>query len=117
MISSHLKESSKRSSESGIRIDRENRIVWVDGAKVPLRGRTYKLLLGFYDNANRLCLRRQIVEQFMGESYDESDTSQVNRLNTAISRLRERIEEDPYHPRLLITEPGGGYRLVATPAD
>jgi DNA-binding response OmpR family regulator len=117
MISRHLKEAIKQSSESGIRIDRDNRSVWVDGTKVPLRGRTYDLLLGFYENANRLCQRRQIVEQFLGEKYDESDGSQVNRLNTAIFRLRERIEEDPYHPRFLITEPGGGYRLVPNPSD
>jgi len=117
MISRHLKEAGKRSAEAGIRIDKENRTVWVDGAKVPLRGRTYELLLGFYENANRLCPRRQIIEQFLGEKYDESDASQVNRLNTAISRLRERIEEDPYHPRYIITEPGGGYRLVITHSD
>jgi two-component system KDP operon response regulator KdpE len=86
----------------------------VDGTKVPLRGRTYELLLGFYENANRLCTRRQIIEQFLGEKYDETDGSQVNRLNTAISRLRERIEDDPNHPRFIITEPGGGYRLVIT---
>lgn len=117
MISHHLKEAGTQSSEKGIRIDKENRVVWVDGEKVPLRGRTYQLLLGLYENANRLCTRRQIIEQFLDEKYDETDITQVNRLNTAISRLRDRIEEDPDHPRFIITEPGGGYHLVTIRAD
>lgn len=117
MIARHLKDAGKRSAEAGIRIDKENRAVWVDGAKVPMRGRTYELLLGFYENANRLVPRRQILEQFLGERYDEADASQVNRLNAAISRLRDRIEEDPERPRFIITEPGGGYRLVLNEDD
>jgi DNA-binding winged helix-turn-helix (wHTH) protein len=111
MTAHYLKEVGARVLEEGIRIDKENRTVWVNGSKVNLRGRLYQLLLGFYENANRICTRRQITEQFLGDRYDKTDFTQVNRLNTAISRLRERIEDNPDHPRFIITEPDG-YRFA-----
>lgn len=98
--------------ERGIHIDRSSRTVLVDGRRVPLPGQAYKILLGLYENSNHVCTRQQIMEQFLGEKYDETDESQMRRLNTAIFRLRERIEDDPHHPRYLLTESGGGYYLV-----
>ena len=100
------------SRERGIRIDKINRTVWVNGTRVPLRSRAFSLLLGLYEHANTPCSRRQILEQFLGERYDETDESQISRLNTAIFRLREKIEDDPHNPRYLLTEPSGGYYLV-----
>jgi DNA-binding response OmpR family regulator len=101
----------------GVRLNKSDKVAYVDGVPISIKGRGFRLLLGFYENAGQLCTRRQIIEQFLAENYDEKDQSQVNRLNTAIFRLRERIEEDPYHPRFLITEPGGGYRFLTHPED
>lgn len=100
----------------GIHLNRADQTAYVDGVPISVKGRGFKLLLGFYENAGRLCTRRQIIEQFLAERYDENDQSQINRLNTAIFRLRERIEEDPYHPKFLITEPGG-YRFLTHEDD
>jgi DNA-binding response OmpR family regulator len=100
-----------KAMESGIKIDKINRMVSIDGVRVTLRGQTYNLLLGLYERAGRLCTRREIIEQILGQKYDETDSSQISRLNTAIRRLREKIEYDPDHPRYLLTETGGGYRL------
>jgi DNA-binding response OmpR family regulator len=97
----------------GIRIDKPNYAVWIDGTRVPLRGQSYELLNYFFDRADQLCSRREIVELVFQQKYDETDESQLGRLNTAIRRLREKIEVDPDHPRYLITEPGGGYRLLS----
>lgn len=116
MIARRLEAAGARSSESGVRIDKEKR-VWVDGARVDLRGRSYEILEGLYQNAGRLCTRRQILLEFLGEKeYDETDVTQVNRLNTAISRLRVKIEADPERPRFIHTE-SGGYRLTPDGED
>ena len=99
----------------GIRIDKPNYAVWVDGVRASLRGQSYELLCYLHERANRLCTRREIVEQVFHQEYDEKEPSQRSLLNTAIRRLREKIEDDPDRPRYLLTEPGGGYRLVTQP--
>jgi DNA-binding response OmpR family regulator len=104
-----------RQSESkptGIRIDRESYEVLVEGRRVRLPEQGFKLFSFFYDRANQLCTRRDIVEQVFGYTYDEKDESQENLVNTAISRLRAEIEPDPQRPRYIRNERGRGYRLA-----
>jgi DNA-binding response OmpR family regulator len=100
---------------AGIHIDHANRAVWIDGVKVQVRGQSYDLLRELHLHANELCTRASIVERVFGQKYEETNESQISRLNTAIRRLREKIEEDPDRPRYLLTEPHGGYRLIARP--
>lgn len=100
---------------AGVHIDHANREVWIDGVRVQLRGQSYDLLYELYLHANELCPRVSIVERVFGEKYEETNESQVSRLNTAIRRLREKIEEDPDHPQFLLTEPHGGYKLIPRP--
>jgi DNA-binding response OmpR family regulator len=103
--------SSLLSGQAGIKIDKENRAVWVDGARIVMRGQSFDLLCYLQDRANQLCKRDEIIENVFKEVYREDD-SQINKVNTAIRRLREKIEVNPDRPRFVITEPGGGYRLV-----
>lgn len=98
-----------------LKIDQTNRMVWVHGVRVTLAGQSYDLLCYLFTRAHQLCTRRELVEQVFGQTYDETDSSQVSRLNTAIRRLREKIEDDPSQPRYLLTESGGGYRLIPCP--
>jgi len=98
--------------EVGIRIDKINREVWVNGALVSLQGHSYDLLCHFYDHPNQLRTRRELIEQVFGEKYEEMDESQISRLNMAIYRLREKIEDNLENPRYLLTQRGGGYRLI-----
>jgi DNA-binding winged helix-turn-helix (wHTH) protein len=89
-------------------LDKGNQTVWIEGKPVQLRGQGYEILCYLYDNANRLCKRREIIEQVLGGAYDED---QVRRLTTAINRLRDDIEPNPRKPRYLQTHPGAGYVL------
>ena len=97
---------------AGLKINQTNRTVWVHGTRVAMTRQSYDLLWHLYTHAHQSCTRRELVEQGLRETYDEKDSSQVSRLNTAIRRLREKIEEAPSQPRYLRSEPGGGYRLV-----
>ncbi|MCI0401189.1 MAG: DNA-binding response regulator [Gammaproteobacteria bacterium] len=100
---------------AGMRVDKANYAVWLDGIRVSLRGQSYDLLCYLYEHADNLCTRREILAQVFRQEYDETDQSQRSLLNTAIRRLREKIEDDPDRPRYLLTEHGGGYRLVIQP--
>jgi two-component system KDP operon response regulator KdpE len=39
-------------------------------------------------------------------------TEQTHYLRVYMAHLREKLEKEPSKPRLLITEPGVGYRLI-----
>ena len=97
---------------AGIRLDPRNQTVLLNETPIPLRGNSYRLLLVLYEDAGRLCTRKQLIEQALGEKFDERDMSQIARLNVAIRRLREKIEANPDQPQYVQSVPGGGYRLV-----
>jgi DNA-binding response OmpR family regulator len=99
---------------SGIRVDKLKGEVWIGNRRVNISGRSYVLLCNFYDHANQVRTRRQLVEDVFGQKYDETDVAQVSRLNTAIHRLRRQLESDPENPKYLLTEQQGGYRLVVS---
>jgi DNA-binding response OmpR family regulator len=95
----------------GLRIDKVNRAVWVDGRRVLLRGHSYNLLCNFYDHPNQLRTRCELIEEVFDEKYDETNASQISRLNTAMHRLRKQLGDESDHPRFILTEQRGGYRL------
>ncbi len=101
-----------KSAFFGIRLDAATQEVRINGILVPIRGQSYELLRILYSRENQLCTRQMLIEQLFEEKFDETNQSQVSRLNTAIRRLREKIEEDPDHPRFIITAPLGGYQLA-----
>lgn len=105
-------EPETESTGTGIQLNKASHEVWVDGRKFTIRGRGYDLLKYFFEHQNRLCTRRELVEQVFVETFDETDVSQIRRLNTAIHRLRKQIELDPESPRYLLTEQRGGYRFI-----
>ncbi len=114
MIGSRLRESApaSRPAADDLYLDRATYTVWVDGASVHLNGMIYNLFSYLYERANQICSRRELIEAIFEERYSEDNASQDGKLNTAISRLREKIEANPNKPRFLATEPGRGYRLV-----
>jgi len=95
-----------------IRFDISKHEVEVNGVTISLHGQSYELLRILYSNENQLCPREMLIEQLFRERFDESNHSQTTRLNTAIRRLREKIEEDPDKPRFIVTAPLGGYKLT-----
>ena len=50
-----------------------------------------------------------ILREVWGTAYQRESSY----LHVYVSQLRRKIEHDPARPRLLLTEPGTGYRLVA----
>lgn len=80
----------------------------VDGKVVPCPTQVYLLLLYFCKHPNIVLSKSTLLEAVWGfDSYVDENTVSVH-----IRRIRERIEEDPSHPKLLITVRGLGYKLV-----
>jgi DNA-binding response OmpR family regulator len=77
----------------------------VDGTSVPMTAREFALLRLLAEHPRQVFSREHLFERLWGEYGDES-TVWVH-----IRRLREKIEEDPAHPRLIVTVWGVGYRF------
>jgi len=93
-----------------IRIDLEKSAVAVDGRLVHLTPIEFKILRLLALNEGKLLTHRAILREVWGPAYgDES-----NYLHVYVSQLRRKLEPDPARPQYLLTEPGAGYRLVAT---
>ena len=86
------------------------RRVSVKGQAIKLTATEYSLLRLLVRHAGRVLTHRQILKEVWGENAAE----QTHYLRVYVARLREKIEPDPSHPVLLITEPGIGYRLITT---
>lgn len=79
--------------------------VRVDGAPVALTAREFELLEYLASHPRQIFTRDQLFERFWGEVGDR------HTLTVHISRLREKIEEDPSNPLHIVTVWGVGYRF------
>jgi two-component system KDP operon response regulator KdpE len=90
-----------------LRVDQSRREVAVDGREVRLTPIEYRLLVLFARNAGKVLTHRQILKEVWGPPY----MGETHYLRVFMAQLRRKIETDPARPRLLVTEPGVGYRM------
>ena len=91
-----------------LKIDFARRQVWVDGKPIKLRPTEYRLLYHLVKNAGWVLTYEQLLRKVWG--YEYRDEHHYVRLY--INYLRQKIEEDPSHPKYILTEHGVGYRFV-----
>ena len=92
-----------------ITIDPIKGIVYKNGAEMMLSALEYRLLLVFFSNKNQLLSRDRLAEELWSLTKEfVSD----NTLSVYIRRLREKIEDDPQNPRIIVTVRGLGYKAV-----
>ena len=93
---------------SGLRIDTASGVVKKDGNEVFLSALEYRLLLVFINNPRSIITRSKLLDELWdaaGEFVND------NTLTVYIKRLREKIENDPSRPQIILTVRGTGYRL------
>lgn len=91
-----------------VSLDPKGCVVWVRGKQVDLPPKEFNLLRLLMANAGTVLSTDYLLDAVWGEEF--SDAVQV--LYVHIGWLRERIEEDPRHPRLIRTVRGVGYKFV-----
>jgi hypothetical protein len=116
MISRRL-QADARQGRRRLSYDRATKTVRFDGGEESLSGKLAKIFEYLYDRPGRLCTREEITVVALKEDFDPMNASQNNTWNMAIHRLREHIEEDPEHPKFLITERGKGFLLILNPGE
>jgi two-component system KDP operon response regulator KdpE len=88
-------------------IDLTTRTVKKGQEIIKLTSTEYSLLALFVRNAGRVLTHRFILEQVWGPTFSEE--AQYTRVY--VGQLRKKIEDDPSHPKIIVTESGVGYRL------
>jgi DNA-binding response OmpR family regulator len=76
-------------------------------AEIPVTTAEFQLLSAFFRNQGRVMSREQLIEQAYGTDYDGYDRN----IDSYIKKIRQKIEADPRHPRLLLTKYGAGYQF------
>lgn len=90
-----------------VAIDPDRAHVELDGQEVALSALEYRLLLLFAKNAGRLVTRGMMREALWD---DAGAYVEENTLSVYIKRLRDKLEDDPSDPQLIVTVRGLGYR-------
>ncbi len=93
-------------SHGNLLVNLESRVVMVGDAPVNLTPTEYDLLKVFVTNAGRVLTHIHLLRAVWGDGY----TDEIGILRVNMSNLRRKLE-DGGAPRLLVTEPGVGYRL------
>ena len=91
-----------------VQIDLARRIVTRGGEPVKLTPTEYALLRLLAQHAGRVLTHRQILKEVWGPQYAD----ETHYLRVYFAQLRQKLEDNPALPRLIVTEPGVGYRLV-----
>ena len=79
-----------------------------DGVLLDLTPREFDVLAYLMGHTGRIVTHRVLLNAVWGGEYGR----ETQYLRVFVNRLRRKIEEDPSHPRYILTEPGVGYRLV-----
>ncbi len=90
-----------------LRIDHGRRLVTLGGNAVRLTPIEFRLLATLARHPGRVLTHEHLLREVWGPA----QTRQHHYLRVYMAQLRHKIEKEPSRPRLLLTEPGVGYRL------
>lgn len=94
-------------------VDEAARVVTKGGRELTLKNKEFELLAFLLANPGRVFRRDELMRAVWSHDFGDASTVTVH-----VRRLREKIEHDPSHPKLLMTVWGVGYRFDPPgPAD
>jgi two-component system KDP operon response regulator KdpE len=97
-------------SDDYLIVDVDERKVSINGERLKLTPREFRLLALLVENAGHVLSHQQVLENVWGWEYIDD----VDYVRIYISHLRQKIEPDTSQPRYILTEPGVGYYFQRT---
>jgi two-component system, OmpR family, KDP operon response regulator KdpE len=95
----------------GLELDFARQLVTLDGARVHLTPTEYALLEAMVSNPGKLLTHVWLLRRVWGQGYGQES----HYLRVYVRALRRKLGDDAAAPRLILTEPGVGYRWIAEP--
>jgi two-component system KDP operon response regulator KdpE len=90
-----------------VEIDLARRLVLRTGQEVHLTPTEYDLLRVLAKEIGRVITHGHLLRSVMGRGYEDA----TGTLRVHIASLRKKLEPNPARPKIIVTEPGIGYRL------
>jgi two-component system KDP operon response regulator KdpE len=90
-------------------IDLASRAVFLDGVRVVLSPKEYRLLQVLAQHAGKVVTHNILLKEVWGLRHLEH----AHYLRILVRKLRRKIEHNPKQPRILVSELGVGYRLAS----
>jgi DNA-binding response OmpR family regulator len=102
----------KEFSFSGLEINQAKRSVILHGSPIELSTMEFEALLLFARNAGQVLTRDQIMDHLRGVDWEAFNRS----VDVLMSRLRQKLKDDPKHPTFFKTIWGTGYLFIGDPS-
>jgi two-component system KDP operon response regulator KdpE len=102
-----------RFGDGGLDIDLSSHTIVRNGAEVRLTKTEWSLVEALAQHPGKLLTHNWLLDRVWGAGYE----GDVDVLRVFISQLRRKIEEDPRRPRIVVTDPGIGYRWLLRPSE
>lgn len=96
-------------SGGGLRISRDNGMVYKNGRALELSAREFDILCYLSASPGHVFSREELMEHVWGYEY----YGDLRAVDVAIRRLREKVEEQPASPRYIMTKRGMGYYFAS----
>lgn len=90
-----------------LRVDRLRRQVTLGGTPVHLSPKEYALLNHLINKRGQVLTHQHLLREIWGEHH----AGDTHYLRILVAHLRQKLMDDPSHPRYIVTEPGVGYRF------
>jgi len=90
-----------------LKIDKLQHKVYKKDSLIELTPVQYKLLMFFIRNPKKVFNRDELIEHVLGSDFDGYDRT----IDAHIKNIRRKIEDDPKHPKYIITVFGFGYKF------
>jgi two-component system KDP operon response regulator KdpE len=91
-----------------IEVDLAARVVRRSGAEVRLTAKEYAMVRLLVMHRGKVVTHVQMLRELWGPNSEDN----THYLRVHMTHIRQKLEEEPHHPRHLKTESGIGYRLV-----
>jgi DNA-binding response OmpR family regulator len=92
-----------------LEMDTDRHLVKVDGVEVSLTPVEFRLLQALLESPERAFTREQLLNQI----YAHHEAVAVDRtIDVHVGKVRQKLGDDPDHPRFIATVRGVGYKLL-----
>jgi two-component system KDP operon response regulator KdpE len=94
-----------------LEMDFGRRVIVRDGQEIRLSKREYDLLRFLAGAPDHVVTHKEILNAVWGPAH----TDDTVYLRVYVNQLRQKLELEPATPKIILTEPGVGYRLATQP--